>query len=89
MAESESPKPVYANVMRMTTGPYDLVIDFGFKSPEQTQKGSPDYEIVSRVAMSLAHAKTMLPILARLIAEYEAKVGPITAPGFDDQAKEG
>lgn len=37
--------------------------------------------------MSLSHAKSMLPILARLIAEYENQVGPIPAPGFDDQAK--
>jgi len=69
-------------------GPYDIVLDFGFKAPEQTSKGSPEYEIVARVAMSLAHAKSMLPILARVIAEYEEKVGPITAPGFEGFAKD-
>ena len=84
---SDEPDPVYANVANVTVGPYDLVIDFGFKSPEQTQTGSPEYKVVSRVAMSLAHGKTLLPLLARVIAEYEQKVGPITAPGFDDQAK--
>lgn len=84
----ESPKPVYANVVQMTTGPYDIVLDFGFKPPEQTQKGGTEYEVVARVAMSLAHAKSMLPILAKLIADYERKVGPITAPGFEGSAKE-
>lgn len=83
----DAPSVVYANVVNVTAGPFDIVLDFGFKPPEKTQKGSPDYELVSRVAMSLGHAKTMLPILARVIADYEEKVGPITAPGFEDNSK--
>jgi hypothetical protein len=86
--DQNSPQPVYANVVDFTVGPFDIVIDFGFKGPEQSRRGSADYDVVSRVAMSLGHAKSMLPLLARLIAEYENKVGPITAPGFDDLAKE-
>ncbi len=84
----ESPPLVYANVVQMTTGPFDLVMDFGFKNPQQTQRGSTEYESVVRVAMSLAHAKSMVPILANVIATYEQQVGPITAPGFDDLPKE-
>ena len=84
----ESPSPVYANVVEVTVGPFDLVMDFGFKPPESTKRGSTESEPVVRVAMSLAHAKSMLPLLARAIAEYEQKVGPITSPGFDDAAKE-
>lgn len=83
----EEARPVYANVVSMTSGPFDLVIDFGFKSPERATKGSTEFEIVSRIAMSLSHAKSMLPILARIIADYESNVGPIPAPGFDDQAR--
>lgn len=79
---------VYANAVEVTVGPYDLVLDFGFKTPEATKKGSPEVEPVARVAMSLAHAKSMLPILAKLIAGYEENVGPITAPGFEDMSKE-
>lgn len=79
---------VYTNAVEITVGPYDLIMDFGFKTPEATKKGSPDVEPVARVAMSLAHAKSMLPLLARMIAEYEEKVGPITAPGFEDFSKE-
>jgi len=40
------------------------------------------------VGMSLGHAKTMLPILARLIAQYESQFGTIPAPGYEDQAKD-
>jgi hypothetical protein len=85
---TEPPDAVYANVVNMTAGPFDLVMDFGFKTPEQTAKGSPDYEIVARVAMSLAHAKTMLPLLSKLIESYESQVGEITVPGLEILAKE-
>lgn len=87
MAE-ESPHQVYANVFEATVGPFDVVLDFGFKPPEASKKGSPDYERVARVAMSLAHAKAMLPVLAKLIAGYEQNIGPITSPGFDERSKE-
>lgn len=79
---------VYANAVEIIVGPYDLVLDFGFKTPEATKKGSPDVEPVARIAMSLAHAKSMLPLLAKMIAGYEENVGPITAPGFEDFSKE-
>jgi hypothetical protein len=86
---ADTPAPVYANVVELTTGPYDLVLDFGFRSPEAIKAGPEGgYDVVARVAMSLAHAKSMLPILARVIAEYEENVGPITAPGFDDFGKQ-
>jgi len=84
---AEQPSPIYANVVNVTTGPFDLVMDFGFKSPEQMVRGSADYEVVARIAMSLSHAKSMIPLLAKMIAEYESKVGTIPAPGFDDQAR--
>ncbi len=89
MTNDDEPKPVYANVVELTTGPYDVVLDFGFRSPESVRRG-PDggYEVVARIAMSLAHAKSMLPLLARVIAEYEENVGPITAPGFDDLGRQ-
>jgi hypothetical protein len=87
VAEKEGPPPVYANVVQVTTGPFDVVLDFGFKTPEQARRQTTEYDIVARVAMSLAHAKTMLPLLARVIAEYEKQVGTIPAPGFDDQSK--
>ena len=65
-----------------------MVFDFGFKSPERMRAGSHEFDVVARVAMSLAHAKSMIPLLTRQIAEYEQKVGPITAPGFDEFSAE-
>lgn len=87
MAEDSHP-PIYANVVQVTLGPFDCVLDFGFKTPEQTRRGSADYEMVARVAMSLGHAKSMLPIMAKSIADYEKQVGEIPAPGFEGFSKE-
>jgi hypothetical protein len=86
--ERETPKLVYANVVQLTTGPFDLVMEFGFKTPEQTLRGSTEYEPVVRVAMSLSHAKTMIPALVNQITQYEAQVGEIPAPGFQEPPKE-
>jgi len=88
MTDTTPPDPVYANVVQITTGPYDIVMDFGFRPPEAIARNSTDHAIVSRVAMSLAHAKSMIPLLAKAIATYEQKVGPITTPGFDEMSKE-
>jgi hypothetical protein len=79
---------MYANVVKMTTGPYDLVMDFGFKSPEEAGRGMEDFNPTVRIAMSLAHAKSMIPLLARMIAEYESQAGEIPSPGFEGFAKE-
>jgi hypothetical protein len=84
----EPPDPVYANVVKITTGPYDLVMDFGFKSPEEMERQVVEFHPTVRVAMSLAHAKSMIPLLAKLIAEYEERAGEIPAPGFEGFAKE-
>ena len=88
MTEPDALQPLYANVVEITAGPFDLVIDFGFKRPEAQKRGSADFDLVARVAMSLGHAKSMLPILARVIAEYEKQVGPIPSPGFEEQGKQ-
>lgn len=84
----EAPGPLYANVVSIAAGPFDVIMDFGFKSPEKMAKGSADYEVVARIAMGLGHAKSMIPLLARVIASYEEQVGPITAPGFEGEARQ-
>ena len=82
------PDLVYANVVHMTAGAYDVVMDFGFRTPEQTTRRSTEYEPVARVAMSLSHAKSMIPILAQLISRYEQQAGPIPSPGYDELSEE-
>lgn len=78
---------VYADVVRIAAGPYDLVMDFGFRSPEEQRQDPSAFTTVARVSMSLAHAKSMLPLLAQGIAEYEQQWGEIPVPGFGDVQK--
>lgn len=85
MADPEVPF-FYANVMQAHIGAFDFTIDFGLKRPETAPSAAPDAQC--RVAMSLSHAKTMLPIMAKLIAQYEEQFGVIPAPGYDQKSKE-
>jgi hypothetical protein len=83
----DEPAPFfYTNVMQAHLGAFDFTIEFGYKPPEE--QGTARFTKVCTVGMSLSHAKTMLPILAKLIAQYENAFGPIPAPGYEEQAKE-
>jgi Protein of unknown function (DUF3467) len=79
----ETPPFYYANVMEANLSAFDFTIDFGYRRPQDRAPTT-----VCSVAMSLSHAKSMLPIIARLIAQYESQFGQIPAPGYEDQAKE-
>ncbi len=83
---AEMSGPVYANVVKVSTGPFDVVMDFGLNLPGDPQ--DTEFKPVARVAMSLSHAKTMIPVLSKLIADYEKQWGEIPAPGFEERAKE-
>jgi hypothetical protein len=75
--EETKPEVLYCNVLSVVISPFDFVFDFGYKTPEQAKAKSVEYEIVARIAMSPQHAKSMLPILKRMIKEYEDKIGHI------------
>ena len=84
---------VYANVVQMNVGPYDFTMDFAYQAPENRQvaeeTGQPAaFQRVVRVAMSHAHAKSMIPLLAKLIANLEAQAGTIPTIGFEKKSKE-
>lgn len=77
----------YSNVVNIMGGPFDIFLEFGLKLPTHGP-GDNEFDSVSRIHMSHSHAKTMLPILARVIAEYEQQFGSIPAPGFNEKSKE-
>jgi hypothetical protein len=85
----------YANMVNVATAPYDVTLTFidgdGTALPGEFL---PELEwrtagIVPRcqVVMSLGHAKAMIPLIVKGIADYETKFGVIPAPGFDESAK--
>ena len=84
-------EPIYANIVSMNVGAFDFTMTFGYQSPEDREaseaKGPGRFKPVARIAMSQGHAKSMLPILARLIASFEESQGTIPAPGFDGDTK--
>lgn len=76
--------PFYANGVRIQAGPFDVLLEFGYKAPSAAEAPEAQFEVRSRVAMSVAHAKTMIPMLASVIAAYEKEMGGVVpAPGFD------
>lgn len=89
--DGEAPE-IYANLVHVSLGPYDVTLDFGYQSPEDRiprEQGDPRVgRRVVRVTMSHPHAKSMIPILAKVIAHLETAAGTIPTPGFDDLAKE-
>jgi Protein of unknown function (DUF3467) len=85
----ESIAQFYTNVVRISGQSFDVVFDFGFKAPEVSDSADePEFPIVARVVMSLSHAKSMLPLMAKIIATYEEEFGPLPAPGFGQSSRE-
>jgi hypothetical protein len=78
---------VYVNTVKVAGGPFDVQLVFGLSQPASVTatNEAPTIDEVVRVAMSWAHAKAMIPILAKVVADYESKVGEVPAPGFEDQ----
>lgn len=86
---------LYTNVVQMSIGPYDVTMDFGYSAQENlfevAAKSEPTLPVpqrVARITMSHGHAKSMIPLIAKLIANLEENVGSIPTPGFDEKSKE-
>ena len=85
---------IYANFVSVNIGPFDVTMDFGYQAPEARRKAAaegqpPEYKRVVRIAMSHGHAKSMIPILANVIASLEKEAGgKILTPGFEEKEKE-
>ena len=80
-------EPLYANSLAINGGPFDLVLVFGVQQPPlpgSPEDGSAPVQEVVRVAMSWGHAKSMIPLMARMVAEYEEKFGEVPSPGFGE-----
>ena len=80
---------LYTNSMGIAAGPFDVTLIFGQQdNAARTQVNpTPATKELARVSMSWAHAKSIIPLLARVVAEYEQQVGEIPAPGFDQNWK--
>jgi hypothetical protein len=79
----------YTNVVQFSVAPYDAEVKFFFRrADQQTETDIAKLRTVARVTMSLSHMKSMIPIMARLVAQYEEQFGQVPAPGFEQFGKE-
>jgi hypothetical protein len=80
---------IYTNAMKLNGGPFDVMLIFGVMQPPPGAPAGQSAEVgeVARISMSWGHLKSMIPLLARMVADYESRVGEIPAPGFEDNWK--
>lgn len=83
-------EPQHVNVMQAFGGPFDVTLVFGqqdLTSSDGTRRPQRTREI-AELTMSWGHLKSMIPLLAKLVANYEQQVGEMPSPGFDQAWKE-
>ena len=69
-------EPIYANMVRITHMPSEMVFDFALKLP-----GQQPAQVLSQVMMSPLSSKLFHRALTENLAKYEAVFGEITIPG--------
>lgn len=72
-------KVVYANTIRTTTAPDEVVLDFGMNMPMQGPEGqmAMQFDVGSRVIMNWRSAKRLAMSLGQVIRQYEQANGEI------------
>lgn len=63
---------------------------FGLMQASPSSPGKPPVQRigeVARISMSWGHAKSMIPLLAKIVADYESQYGEVPAPGFGEHWK--
>jgi hypothetical protein len=85
----------YTNLVNVSLGSYDVVLTF-LESDSTLLPATPPTNDSWRtsglapkcqVVMSLGHAKALIPLLVKGIADFETRFGVIPAPGFDESSK--
>lgn len=69
-------EPIYANMVRITHSPTEIVIDFARMLP-----GAPANEVKTRIVMSPLSTKLFYSALGENLSKYEANFGEIKLPG--------
>lgn len=78
---------VYANVLTIHANPFDVMLDFAARQPEAPPGPVSHHEIGVRIATSWGQLKAMIPLLTRVVADYEEIHGVIPSPGFEQDAR--
>ncbi|MFT3684761.1 MAG: DUF3467 domain-containing protein [Phycisphaerales bacterium] len=72
-------KVVYANTIRTTTAPDEVVLDFGLNMPLQGPEGqmAMQFDVGSRVVLNWRSAKRLAMSLSQVIRQFEQANGEI------------
>jgi hypothetical protein len=81
-SSAESLKAIYANLVRISHSPGEMVFDFA-----QLLPGDTSAEIINRVLMSPMGAKLFYRALGDNLQRYESVFGEIQLPGDNTLAK--
>ncbi len=74
----------YSNIAQAVTSPYDVILRFGRRKLETERAEGVTISDAIQVYMSPQHARAVMALLERQLADYEERYGPI--PGDRDPA---
>lgn len=78
---------VYANTIRTSTTPDEVVLDFGMNLPQQGEGGQPllVFNVGSRIVMNWVGAKRLAASMVQIVRQYEQQFGEIQVQGRQPQ----
>jgi len=78
----------YANTIRTSTTPEEVILDFGMNVPMQGPNGEPvlNFAVGSRVVMNWSGAKRLAMSLVNVVRQYEQANGEIQTQPRQGQA---
>jgi hypothetical protein len=71
IAREDRIQHVYANVVAVHGGAFDVALDFGHR----IEKEAPDYSV--RVSMSWEHALALIRVLERVLEAHQGEIGTL------------
>jgi hypothetical protein len=88
--QSGGVKRVRPAIQYVFGGPFDATLAFGEQDLSSAGAGGRPARTreVVQLTMSWGHLKSMIPLLAKIVAQYEQAVGEVPSPGFDQLWKE-
>jgi hypothetical protein len=83
---------VRPSAFHAATGPYEITITWLDHDPtilpaDQEGPHEPTVKAIAQTVLSYGAAKSLIPVLVKMIADYETKFGEIPSPGFDELSK--
>ncbi|MGO9027355.1 MAG: hypothetical protein ACLQOZ_01805 [Acidimicrobiales bacterium] len=91
-ADHDLPR-MHPSSLHLASGPFAVTITWLDADPTELPEGqlgphgSP-IRAIGQTVIPLGMAKAMIPLLVKMIAEYETKFGQIPSPGFDELSKD-